>query len=504
MAAPVRLRVLILEDRIADAELVLDELAQAGFAPDWQGVYSEVYFLACLDPSFQIILADYNMPQFNAIRALELLQQRELDIPFILVSGSIGEDLAVRAMKQGATDYLLKDRLGRLGEAVSHALRQKVAQTALRQSEASFSKIFHVSPVGIVISDIESGRVLDVNESFLSMIGYDRDDIVGHAPVEFGMQLSLANQYVYSKSFSQSTTIRTSEEEFSTKSGELRQALISAEAIELANKTCVLSFIYDITERKRAEAEMMQAELLRIELEKEKELLDLKERFISTVTHEFRTPLTVILTAAGLLDQYFDRLTPAKRREHLDNIQGQVQFMNELLNDVLNLRKARLGKLDFNPKPVDIHQFCTGIFEQLQIVDAGAHQFVFTDRKFTGEVYIDERIMQHVLVNLLSNALKYSPQGGEIGFDLSSEDGALVFRISDQGIGIPVDDQKRLYEPFHRAKNTGEIQGTGLGLAIVKSNVEVHCGTITCESEPNKGTTFTVRIPLERPTARMG
>src|SRR5258708_37107191 len=264
MAAPVVLRVLIVEDRIADAELVLDELAQAGFAPDWQRVDSEVDFLACLDPSFQIILADYNMPQFNAIRALELLQQRDLDIPFILVSGSIGEDLAVRAMKQGATDYLLKDRLGRLGEAVSHALRQKVAQKALQQSEASFSKIFHVSPVGIVISDIESGRVLDVNESFLSMIGYDRDDIVGHAPVEFGMQLSLANQYVYSESIIHPKTTPTIDQEFPTKSGELRKALISAESIELANKTCVLTFIYNISERKSADAEMFLAALLLI------------------------------------------------------------------------------------------------------------------------------------------------------------------------------------------------------------------------------------------------
>src|SRR5260221_14614104 len=123
MAAPVPLRVLILEDRIADAELVLDELAQAGFAPDWQRVDSEVDFLACLDPSFQIILADYNMPQFNAIRALELLQQRELDIPCILVSGSIGEGLAVGGMKRGGTGCRLKDRLGRVGERASHAHR---------------------------------------------------------------------------------------------------------------------------------------------------------------------------------------------------------------------------------------------------------------------------------------------------------------------------------------------------------------------------------------------
>jgi PAS domain S-box-containing protein len=493
----VPLRVLLLEDHPYDAELTIDQLVQAGYAPEWHRVDTEREYLAYLEPTLDIILADYNMPQFNAIRALELLKERQLDIPFIVVSGSIGEELAVRSMKQGATDYVLKDRMARLGEAVKQALRQKDSQEALVQAEIRFSKAFHFSPVGIVMVELETGSVLDANESLLIMLGQKPEEVIGHNVADLGDGNTSANHSDLSKYLRQTQAVRGLEVEFIAKSGEARQALISAELIELGNKPCILSFVYDITDRKSAEAELLKTELLRVELEKEKELLDLKQRFISTVTHEFRTPLAVILTASTLVEQYYDRLSPAKRTEHLQHIQHQVRYMDELLSDVLDFNKAQLGKIDFAPELVDIRGFCAEIFEQLQIVDAGAHQFVFTDRNLPDQVYLDQNLLRHILVNLLSNAIKYSPKGGQIGFNLFIDDTELIFSISDQGIGIPIDDQKHLFEPFHRAKNAGEIQGTGLGLAIVRSNVEAHRGTITCESQANIGTTFTVHIPIK-------
>src|SRR5258708_19672926 len=150
-------------------------------------------------------------------------------------------------MKQGATDYLLKDRLARLGEAVKQALRQKEAQEALRQSEARFSKIFHVSPVGIVISEFEHGHVLDVNESFLSMIGYERRDIIHHTIADFGISLTLANQHIFSESLRQSRTVRNVEQDFQTKSGELRQGPTSTKMIQSCNKTFLLPFLVYIS-----------------------------------------------------------------------------------------------------------------------------------------------------------------------------------------------------------------------------------------------------------------
>jgi CheY-like chemotaxis protein len=179
----VPLRVLILEDRATDAELMLHELRRAGFSPDWKLVETEAEYLAHLEPAPDVILADYSLPQFDAQRALELLQSRGLDIPFLIVSGNIGEEIAVSAMRRGADDYVLKDRLARLGQAVSNALalrrqrqEKQQAEATLRERDDRFRAPFQQAAVGMALVGLD-GRWLMVNQSLCDSLGYSRPEL---------------------------------------------------------------------------------------------------------------------------------------------------------------------------------------------------------------------------------------------------------------------------------------------------------------------------------------
>ena len=169
--------------------------------------------------------------------------------------------------------------------------------------------------------------------------------------------------------------------------------------------------------------------------------------------------------------------------------------MTRLLNDVLLVGKAEAGKLEYNPTLVDLVRFCDDLVGEIQLT-TGNHKIAFCNQGQCSNVYMDEKLLRHILSNLLSNAIKYSPQGGTVHFDLVCDRVAATFKVRDEGIGIPEADQANLFDSFYRASNVGTISGTGLGLAIVKKSVDSHGGTIAVNSEVGVGTTFIVTIPL--------
>jgi len=261
----------------------------------------------------------------------------------------------------------------------------------------------------------------------------------------------------------------------------------------------------DITEQKHRSVEIYNA------LEKERELGELKSNFVAMTSHEFRTPLSTIQSSAELLERYQQRLTAEKQFTHLQRIQSAVERMTQMLNDILIISEVEAGKLDFNPQPMNLVQFCNDLVEDLQLSSKKSQVLIFShhgdyqeqDNALQGSREVDDsqhrldaKLLRQILSNLLSNALKYSPADSAVQFDLSYIGGKAVFRVQDQGIGIPPEDLSRLFESFHRATNVGTIQGTGLGLSIVRQCVDLHGGEITVESEVSKGTTFTVTLPL--------
>jgi signal transduction histidine kinase len=247
----------------------------------------------------------------------------------------------------------------------------------------------------------------------------------------------------------------------------------------------------DVIERDLAVDKRIEAERREAELHKDRELIELKQRFIAMASHEFRSPLTAILLASHLLEDHSDKISPELRLRKLREIQVSAQRMTELLEDVLKLSKSWLDSLTITL--LDLEELCRDMVAQLQSTDTN---ITFRCKGEFHSIRADKRLVAHILTNLLSNALKYSPCGGAVCLELSQEGNELVFRIYDEGIGIPAEDQKRLFEPFHRATNAHGIPGTGLGLAIVKECVDKYGGTIAVDSLENRGTTFTVRLPV--------
>ena len=239
-----------------------------------------------------------------------------------------------------------------------------------------------------------------------------------------------------------------------------------------------------------------QAEINQRNLAQEKELSELKIRFFSMVSHEFRTPLTIILGSAQLLAESSQQWTEEKKLKNLHRIQSSAKLMTQLLTDILTLTRAEAGKLECKPEIVDLESFCLNLVEDIQFGSETQHSIKFLSIGQCTHAKLDEKLLYSILSNLLSNALKYSPQGSNIDFILNCSAEAVIFEIKDEGIGIPKESQQELYEPFHRCKNVGDIVGTGLGLSVVKKCLDLHRGQISVESEVGIGTTFTVKIPL--------
>jgi signal transduction histidine kinase len=246
--------------------------------------------------------------------------------------------------------------------------------------------------------------------------------------------------------------------------------------------------------QKRKELEMM----LRESLEKEKELNELKTRFISTASHEFRTPLTSILSSAELIQRYGKKWSEEKYNTHIDKIKTSVEYLTKLMEDVLTISRSESGKIMFKPSTFDLHKFCADIIEEIKTNLKDNHELVFKYSMRKKIFSLDPQLLKFTITNLLSNAVKYSPDGGKIKFIVESIKNSIKISVSDQGIGIPDEDKKHLFEPFHRSANTNEIPGTGLGLSIVKHAVDLHSGKIKVNSKLGEGTTFTIEIPKQQ------
>ncbi|HEY9625192.1 MAG TPA: CHASE2 domain-containing protein [Crinalium sp.] len=262
------------------------------------------------------------------------------------------------------------------------------------------------------------------------------------------------------------------------------------EPIETPVPTGLLLLLEDITPRKQAEAEVHRA------MEQEKELYELKARFITTASHEFRTPLTIILGSAELLENYGHRWTDEKKHDHLHRIQHAVQHMMELLNDVLLLSRAESGQFKFSPHLLNLNLFCTDLVQQLGTVTNQSHRLNLVMQNLPPQVRMDEKLLRHIFSNLLSNALKYSPTHSPVEFIITCDNNTATFHVIDRGIGIPPENVQHLFDPFYRADNVGNIAGTGLGLAIAKEAITLHNGHIDLHSEVNVGTHITVTLPI--------
>jgi PAS domain S-box-containing protein len=266
--------------------------------------------------------------------------------------------------------------------------------------------------------------------------------------------------------------------------------LFNCSLIKIDNEEKFVYIGRDITERKRVEKEM------EIALQKERELNELKSNFLSMTSHEFRTPLTVILSAAELLQVHSQNASDPKSSKYIDQIHQSVENLLDLLDNLLVLGKADSNKLVLQRKLINLTAFCEDLLEKLELNSPIRRISLVNKCADTLFWPMDEKLLDHILNNLLSNALKYSPNETPIYLRLYRENNTVSFEVEDQGIGIYLEDQQRLFELFHRGKNVGNIPGNGLGMAIVKKSVEIYGGSIMVSSQEGAGTLIKVDLPL--------
>ena len=335
-------------------------------------------------------------------------------------------------------------------------------------------------------------RIIYVNEAFTRTTGYTLEEVLGKTPRI--LQGPKTNRQALAKVREALTKWQPVTIETINYRKDGSEFWVEFSIVAVANKQGIyshwISIQRDITERKRLSE-------ISLALEREKELSALKTRFFSMASHEFRTPLSTVLAAAQLMENSPSVWQDAnKRSRNLRRIQNSVKNMVQLLDDILTINRAETGKLEFNPKPLRLEKLCLHCVEEMQLSAGSEHQINFHCPQQGVRVDLDEKLMRSIMANLLSNAIKYSPQGGEVQVVLKFLSDSAQIQIRDQGIGIPPDCLKQLFEPFHRGQNVRRIPGTGLGLVVVKKCVDLHHGQINLTSKIDVGTTVTVTLPL--------
>ncbi len=375
----------------------------------------------------------------------------------------------------------------------SHAqnLEQRVLERTEELQRAGDRVIAILNNTGdSVILANSRGLIQQTNPRFNHQFGYEQDALFDHPLASVVAKESVDQFYEFLQMTEQSVEPKRIEVIAQRKDQTTFPADTSISAFTEGNDRMVVYSLRDISHMKQVEVELRRA------LEKEKELNELKTSFTSIVSHEFRTPLSVILTSSDFLLRYYERIDEPRRLEKLQNISRQVQRLVRLMDDVLTITRAESVGFEFRPRTLEIAALCREIIDDVKVgYQEGIHiDFVLESQHSL--VFIDEFLFGHILQNLASNAIKYSKTGSTVRILLNCSDTELILRVEDQGIGIPEQYQRNLFEAFRRATNVGQIQGTGIGLTIVKRAVEAHRGTIELTSAEGKGTTFIVKLPI--------
>ena len=258
----------------------------------------------------------------------------------------------------------------------------------------------------------------------------------------------------------------------------------------------------ELAEGKLREAERNKMKTLEEALEQEKRLVQLKDRFMTTMSHEFRTPLTVIGSSTQLLERHWNNMSDEKRNERLFRIKSQIFHLRTMLDDLSFTIKAQADELEANFETVNLDEFCKGIINYMEI-SMSQTPFIYNNKGVIDDILADKKLLNYIITNLLTNASKYSPEKTPIEFEIAQEEQNISIRVSDQGIGIPPEDKNSLFTPYFRAGNVEDYQGIGIGLSIVKDCVDLHYGNISVESTLGKGTTFTVVLPTKQVVMQM-
>lgn len=451
----------------------------------WSGLFSLALVLVFLA---MILRRQIAQPLIELTRATKQMSAGDVSARAAIGrSDELGE--LARAFNEMAGRVAARDAELQAEKALlEHRVTERT--TELRESEERFATAFRRSPAMQSLIRATDGVVVEVNNTFLEKLGRTREQAIGKTLPELNVWADPDKLLEYRGLLETNGHVLGYEAEVRARDGTILTVLLSSHRVFIGGVRHYLNAGVDITARKEAEAKMQSA------LAKERELSQLKSNFVSLVSHEFRTPLEIIMSSTDNLDRYHDRLPPEKRQQLLHAINGAVRRMAGMMEEVLVLGRLETDRVTFKPAALELPNLCRRICDEIESA---------TNRRCTIELRVDslpenavgdESLLRHIFTNLLSNAVKYSQPGQTVEFSISRENDRALCRVVDHGCGIPEADRKRLFQAFHRGSNVEQIAGTGLGLLIVQRCVELHGGEIKFESVEKKGTTFTVTLPL--------
>ncbi|MEI6137716.1 MAG: response regulator [Mariniphaga sp.] len=495
------IKLLHLEDNPSDAKLVQAALRKAHVQFDYYFVDNEQDYLNILETKhIDIILSDYHLPDYSGTEALFVAKTRYPHIPFVFISGTMGEDVAIESLLNGATDYVLKNKMERLVPAVHRAYNELQVQKARQVAENELMKLSRAveqSPNSVIITDI-NGIMEYANSATSKLTGYTMEEIIGQNPRIFSSGEKTREEYTFLWN-----TILSGREWFGEfhnkkKNGELywESASIAPLFSENGEITNFLGIKTDITESKKLTLELIKSK------EHAEESDRLKSAFLANMSHEIRTPMNGILGFAELLKE--PGLTGEEQQEYIRIIQKSGARMLNIINEIVDISKIEAGVVKLNLTETNINEQTEYIytFFKPEVEGKGLKlQLKNTLPRKEAIIETDGEKLYAIFMNLVKNAIKYTVNGSiEIGYDVIVETqciASLQFFVKDTGMGIPKDRQSAIFERFVQAdiEDKKAQQGAGLGLTITKSYVEMLGGRIWVESEEGSGSTFYFTLP---------
>ncbi len=490
----VPLRLLLVEDSEDDAQLLVRQLTRGGFAVQAERVQTAGAFQAALDRQpWDMVIGDHSMPQFSGGAALALLRARGLDVPFILVSGTISEATAVAAMREGASDYLAKDNLARFVPVIERELREAAARRARRESEATLATLVEQAPLGIYRST-PAGAFLSANAALARILGYDsaaevlRLDMTRDVYADPAERQRLLDRDTY-------TDREYDEVEATWKRKDGRSITVQLSVRAVRSPTGAVdyyeTFVRDVTDQRQLQQQLVQAQKM-----------EAVGRLAGGVAHDFNNLLTVILSYSELLLE--DRAPGDREREDIEQIRKAAQGASALTRQLLAFSRQQV----LEPKVLDINEVLAGTEKLLTRLLGADVQLATSFAADLGQVKVDPGQLEQIVMNLAVNARDAMPEGGDLvietanvemdeayvrGHAIAQPGRYVMLAVSDTGTGMDAQTQGRIFEPFFTTKEAGK--GTGLGLATVYGIVQQSGGFIWVYSELGHGTTFKVYLP---------
>lgn len=532
----VRAKILIVEDERIVALSIQSRLETLGYTVTGNVTSAELALQAIAQNRPNLVLMDIKLKgEVDGIEAAAQIREY-FQLPVIYLTAYNDDDILNRAKLTEPYGYLLKPFESReLLTTIEVALYKHQIEQQLREREQWLATTLKSIGDGVITTD-PHGLITFMNPVAEAILGLEQQEVLGKHlsqvfqtihettrevianPVELALQtgitVELDNHTLLITNYGTAIPIDDSAAPIKNELGNILGAVLifhdvteqrKIKAILERNNEELEVRVAESTAQLRQANEQLREEIaqrrrleneLRLSLDKEREINALKSRIIATVSHEYRTPLTTILSSTEMLQQYGSGLTEEKKVKHFQHIKASVQHLTQLVNDMIFIEQAETRTLGFNPTPVDVEQLVDQVVDEFRLQVPSKHSLVFEYPGAFKDIILDEKLFVLILKNLLSNAIKYSPRGGQIRLELISQESKILLRVSDQGIGIPATDQPLLFNAFFRGSNIDVTPGVGLGLVIVKECVELHGGEIFLESEVDRGTTFTVSLPL--------